>query len=269
MSYSPYAPPRHDPHHPPAGYGYQFVYSPLGWKTTGIVVGVAATVIAQFAVTAMVWVVGGSVGDGNIGAAGALVLGSLLLQGVTMFTGITFLVWMHHAAKNIRSFGHQGLEFTPGWAVGWWFIPIASLWKPFQALREIWRGSDPDGVGTGNAGSWMASPVPSLFGLWWAMYLLAGFAGMFAALPGILAGGGAASSATPAISMVSHLLNAVAGVAIILIVRQLAQRQEASHAKMQAMQHAGGGQGGGYGGAGGYGGGYGPPGYPPYGATGS
>ena len=56
---------------------------------------------------------------------------------------IAWCVWQHRAHANLWAFARSGLRFTPGWAVGWWFVPIASLWKPFEAVRELWKASDP------------------------------------------------------------------------------------------------------------------------------
>src|SRR5437868_6687462 len=55
---------------------------------------------------------------------------------VFIITGVLFLRWIHRANRNARALGAQGMRFTPGWAVGWYFIPIASLWKPYQAMKE-------------------------------------------------------------------------------------------------------------------------------------
>ena len=59
-------------------------------------------------------------------------------------SAVAWCVWQHRAHANLRAFARSGLRFTPGWAVGWWFVPIASLWKPFEAVRELWKASDPD-----------------------------------------------------------------------------------------------------------------------------
>ncbi|HSG66518.1 MAG TPA: DUF4328 domain-containing protein, partial [Gammaproteobacteria bacterium] len=50
--------------------------------------------------------------------------------------GILMLMWIHRANYNARQLGAAGLRFTPGWAVGWYFIPILNLWKPYQAMKE-------------------------------------------------------------------------------------------------------------------------------------
>ena len=47
----------------------------------------------------------------------------------------------HRANYNARQLGAADMRFTPGWAVGWHFIPIAWFWKPYQAMTEIWRAS--------------------------------------------------------------------------------------------------------------------------------
>jgi len=86
--------------------------------------------------------------------------------GLWIVTGIVFLTWIHRANRNARALGAQDMRFTPGWAVGWYFVPIMSLWKPFQAMREIWQAS----VAPGN---WQAVQTPSLLGWWWAFFLCA------------------------------------------------------------------------------------------------
>ena len=65
---------------------------------------------------------------------------------------IAFLVWEYRAYKNLRVLGAQRLRFSPGGSVGWYFCPIANLWKPCQAMVDIWRGSG--GAGTGFVVLW-------------------------------------------------------------------------------------------------------------------
>ena len=84
--------------------------------------------------------------------------------GIYIVTGIVFLVWVYRANRNARALGAQDMRFTPSWSVGWFFVPIMSLWKPFQAMREIWQAS-------AQPGNWRAVPAPPLLGWWWALYL--------------------------------------------------------------------------------------------------
>lgn len=88
----------------------------------------------------------------------------LLILVVFLATGIAWLVWQHRSQANLQAARVPRLSFTPGWAVGWWFVPIASLWKPYQAVRELHQASAGDS-------EWHAAPVPAVLHWWWAGYL--------------------------------------------------------------------------------------------------
>jgi hypothetical protein len=75
---------------------------------------------------------------------------------------IVWLFWQHHATENLWARGYANLRVRPGWAVGWWFVPVASLFMPCIAMLELDRRSTPDGVPR------RASPI---VGLWWAAWL--------------------------------------------------------------------------------------------------
>jgi Domain of unknown function (DUF4328) len=80
---------------------------------------------------------------------------------------IAFLVWVYHANRNARALGAEGMEFSPGWSVGWFFVPLAGLVMPFRVVREIWKASTPE------AGKdWKQQPVSALVGVWWAVSLV-------------------------------------------------------------------------------------------------
>lgn len=81
---------------------------------------------------------------------------------VSQATIVVWLVWQHHAAANLRARGYERLRVTPGWAVGWWFVPIANLWMPLVSMLELDRRSTPDGQER------RASP---LLGWWWGAWL--------------------------------------------------------------------------------------------------
>lgn len=89
----------------------------------------------------------------------------LLQSGLGIVTGITFLKWIYRAYKNIQGFGAEGLRFSPGWAVGYYFIPILSLIRPVQVMSEIWRASDDPRHWPQRPGSW-------LIVAWWTLFLL-------------------------------------------------------------------------------------------------
>ena len=89
----------------------------------------------------------------------------LLQSGLGIVTGIAFLKWIYRAYKNIKGFGAEGLRFSPGWAVGYYFIPILSLIRPVQVMGEIWRASD-------DPRNWQQKPGSWLIAGWWTFFLL-------------------------------------------------------------------------------------------------
>ena len=94
---------------------------------------------------------------------------------------VATLMWLHRANRNLRPLGANELRFTPKWAVGWFFVPILNLVRPYQAMSEIWRASDSlvDLAADGTA--WKRARVSPLVGLWWAAWLAAGLVGNLAA----------------------------------------------------------------------------------------
>ncbi|MHC4616981.1 MAG: DUF4328 domain-containing protein [Planctomycetota bacterium] len=82
---------------------------------------------------------------------------------------ICYLVWVHRASFNARALGAKGLKFSPGWSVGWYFIPVANLWKPYQAMKEIFKASK-------SPANWFnqtrtAEPILTW---WWVFWILSG-----------------------------------------------------------------------------------------------
>jgi hypothetical protein len=103
------------------------------------------------------------------GGANALILGFGALVGLAalVIAYVTSAFWIYNTACNARAFGAQNLQVSPGWAVGFYFIPIMSFFKPFQAIEEIWDASVvPSSLRT-----------PLLLRFWWGAWLITNFAG--------------------------------------------------------------------------------------------
>jgi len=45
---------------------------------------------------------------------------------------VTFLVWFHRVDKNLSALGGRDLKYTPGWAMGGFFVPFLNLVRPSQ-----------------------------------------------------------------------------------------------------------------------------------------
>ena len=50
---------------------------------------------------------------------------------------VFYCIWKNRSCKNSWMLNPDVMSTTPGWAVGWYFIPIMWFFKPFVAMREI------------------------------------------------------------------------------------------------------------------------------------
>lgn len=91
------------------------------------------------------------------------------------FAAIFFFLWIYRAYSNLSPLKARNLEFSPGWAVGWWFIPFANLVKSYQVVRELWTSSDPDFNEDLNFMP-MGPSGNSALGFWWGTYLIGNLA---------------------------------------------------------------------------------------------
>ena len=106
-------------------------------------------------------------------AVNMLVLVSMLV------VGIVSLKLLHRLRSNVDHLGAIGLSNTPGWSVGWFFVPLANLIKPLGATRETWQASiAPD--------AWQTETAPPVLGTWWFFWITASIVGRVASrLPSI------------------------------------------------------------------------------------
>jgi hypothetical protein len=85
---------------------------------------------------------------------------------VTIVAMITFLVWIHRVFVAIRQTGGT-TSWSPGMAVGGWFIPLANAILPWLTVRDALKAL---GRPTALAGAWwitwlLAMPLTMVFGL--------------------------------------------------------------------------------------------------------
>lgn len=92
---------------------------------------------------------------------------AFLIQNLALLAmTIAFLMWFYRAHHNAKAMSQLKFADTSGWAVGFFFVPIMNLFKPFVGMRDIWRGSYT------TPGSY-AAPPPTLVGIWWATSIIA------------------------------------------------------------------------------------------------
>ena len=147
--------------------------------------------------------------------------------GVNILMAILFLVWIHRANKNARVLGARDMEFTPGWSVGYFFVPIANLFKPYQAVKEIWKASNPEGTH-----DWREAPASPILGLWWASWLLRNILGQIAFRSAWHAQSVSEMQIATWINFWSDFFEIPAAVLVLLVIRGIHTMQENKFANL-------------------------------------
>jgi hypothetical protein len=65
---------------------------------------------------------------------------SRILTGFSLFispgTFLLYLLWLHRFVRQLNAWGVD-VGATPGWAVGYWFVPVVNLIMPLRIIRNI------------------------------------------------------------------------------------------------------------------------------------
>ena len=169
--------------------------------------------------------------DGEPMPTALVLIGILALLRIPLFIAavVFILIWEYRAFNNLSALKARNLEFSPGWAVGWWFVPFANLIKPFQAMRELWNESDPEydadlvflSVSVG---------APTIMGFWWAFWLLTNFADR-------IANNIEESNFFPVALIVASVLEIIAAGLLIKIILEIVERQELRFKRLGESPH--------------------------------
>ena len=124
--------------------------------------------------------------------------------------------WIYVTNANAHAFGTGEMSISPGWAVGWFFVPIASLFKPYEGMKETWQVSH-------NFGGLIEEAESPLVRWWWGLWIVTGIVGWASVQMGGL-------SETPLegayyFELLSSLLNVALCLVLIRLMRQLARTQ--------------------------------------------
>ena len=149
---------------------YTFTKNPFGltrvlkvmlWVQLGVVV---LSILSDFGQLSLV-----AGGDFTVEAAEAndfrQSMVGILNFGVFIVAAVIFAQWIYRANLNCQGFGAEGMEFTPGWSVGYYFIPFLNLVRPYQSMKEIWNVSR-------NPRKWQSQPGSSILGWWWGLWIV-------------------------------------------------------------------------------------------------
>jgi hypothetical protein len=146
---------------------------------------------------------------------------------------VVFFMWIYRANKNLRSLRAAGLRFTPGWSVGWFFVPFMNLFRPYQVVSEIWKASTPK-VNIADDTSWKSVVTPPIVGCWWALFLISAFIARIA-IQSIFSGIELSDLLDSTYAyMVSEAIDVVYALTTIFMVRRISQFQETKNKLMSS-----------------------------------
>jgi len=117
----------------------------------------------------------GTYGDAELTAKAEQVDAQAMLVGIgylVVFVACTIFsaIWIYRASWNARQLKPDASRITPGWAVGWFFVPLLSLWMPYQAMAQTWNSSH-------NPSGDIKASMPGFVLLWWLFWVATSIAG--------------------------------------------------------------------------------------------
>ena len=79
---------------------------------------------------------------------------SILSSLSLLATGVLWVIWQYRAAKQVTGRTRR----SAGWHAGSWFVPIISLWFPYQNISDLWRA--------------VGRTRPTWQIIWWLLYVV-------------------------------------------------------------------------------------------------
>ena len=89
---------------------------------------------------------------------------SVALVVVYLVNIVLFARLVYRANQNVRALGVREPRYTPAAMVWWFFIPIANLFKPFDAFKDVYLCSFP---------AHEKAQLNPILGTWWGFWIAA------------------------------------------------------------------------------------------------
>lgn len=69
------------------------------------------------------------------------VIAALFFFAAQVCSVIAVSMFFYRATNNLYKANLQNLTYTPGWAVGWFYIPFVQIVMPLLVANQMWKGS--------------------------------------------------------------------------------------------------------------------------------
>lgn len=131
----------------------------------------ARSILLGYAIISLAVMISGGAAILLFGREGAPPVLTLANGYLSLFSGVLFLLgavlvpmWVHRAHANLRAMRLEELSFSPTWAAVSFFAPIAGLFVPFQAMRELFNRSH------GEPAHFAKTSAPAVTN-WWTCFI--------------------------------------------------------------------------------------------------
>lgn len=104
-----------------------------------------------------------------------LIIGIIYLIAFVI-SAVTFIQWFRRAYYNLH-LRVDHLSQTEGWAAGSWFVPIVSLYRPYQIMKELYQETKELLVKKGL--SINDNFTTGSLGWWWTLWIINNVIGQF------------------------------------------------------------------------------------------
>jgi hypothetical protein len=117
----------------------------------------------------------------------AVALGAtnLLVSLFFLLSAVPVLGWIYRAHANLHDAGVEELKYSPGWALGGYFVPLVNLVVPFRAMRELYNRSHGEkpwdsAAAVGDVTSWWTCQIAAI-----GVATVAAFVALLATIPNL------------------------------------------------------------------------------------
>jgi hypothetical protein len=141
---------------------------------------------------------------------------ALVEIGLLVVGAVFFIRWFHRAYKNLDVLGAKR-EHGTGWAIGSWFVPIVSLFRPKQMADEIWKAGETTPE---------ASSKPTMINVWWGFWVVSGILSFTAARQEVGVKTLDDLAVSDYLAIVVSVLTITAAAFAMRVVSQITERQE-------------------------------------------
>ena len=173
-----------------------------------------------------------SLGSVMFGPGQPFTIGDMFSMVGGMGLGIAFIlsiIWFcrfsFRATRNLHIWEMPDMSTSPGWAVGWYFVPFANLVKPYGVMDEMWTAT--------HALTKELDDISPTLGLWWICWLATNISSNISMRMGFRAGyfndfatDVPLYKTTLMIDIFSSITGVVAALVILRVLTKITQKQD-------------------------------------------